>query len=259
MRTYGQSFNFGVNGCQAEFELLRECGSRITWNIESEITPDRAREQVRRMLYFLYDFENKDQGYIGQYLNSPTLLNWMDWQKPEVGLGFKEKSILERKIYHVLQEHFTGVRMPEGSDQNDRRLYITLSRRRSEVRQSAQIVLAQIDWSTATDLRLIDKYSANGSQRKELALLGKGPISDIDLHLSVPFLDYVFMRHFGELGEVLQASYIERLDSYKSRLQQRTGIKKNERILLVHLKTDHTFQRQQYGVSNGRLEVSNVL
>lgn len=259
LRTYGQSFKFGVNGCQTEFEFLRERGSRITRNIESEITPDRAREQVRRMLYFLYDFENKDQGYIGQYLNSPTLLNWMDWQKPEVGLGFNEKTTLERKIYHVLQEHFTGVRMPEGSEQNDRRLYITLSRRRSEVRQSAQIVLAQIDWSTATDLRLIDKYSANGSQRKELALLGKGPISGIDLHLSVPFLDYVFMRHFGELGEVLQASYIERLDSYKSKLQQRTGIEKNERIMLVHLKTDHTFQRQQYGVHNGRLEVSNVL
>jgi len=259
LRTYGQSFNFGVNGCQTEFDFLRERGSRTTRNIESEITPDLAREQVRRMLYFLYDFENKDQGYIGQYLNSPTLLNWMDWQKSEAGLGFNEKMTLERKIYHVLQEHFTGVRMPEGSEQNDRRLYITLSRRRSEVRQSAQIVLAQIDWSTAIDLRLIDKYSANGSQRKELSLIGKGPINGIDLHLTVPFLDYVVMRHFGELGEVLQASYIERLDSYKSRLQQRTGIEKNERILLVHLKTDHTFRRQQYGLYNGRLEVSNVL
>ena len=259
LRTYGQSFNFGVNGCQAEFDYLRERGSQITGNSEFDITSDRAREQVRRMLYFLYDFENKDQGYIGQYLNSPILLNWIDWQKPEVGLGLKEKTILERKIYHVLQEHFTGVRMPEGSEQNDRRLYITLSRRRSDIRQSAQIVLAQIDWSTATDLRLIDKYSANGNHRKELVLLGKGQISGINLYLSVPFLDYVFMRHFGELGEVLQASYIERLDSYKSRLQQCTGIEKDERILLVHLKTDHTFQRQQYGVRDGYLEVSNVL
>jgi len=259
LRTYGQSFKFNVSGCQEEFDFLRDRGSLINRINESKITPDLAREQVRRMLYFLYDFENKGQGYIGQYLNSPTLLNWMDWQKPEIGLGFNEKTTLERKIYHVLQEHFTGVRMPEGSEQNDRRLYITLSRRRNEVRQSAQIVLAQIDWGTATDLRLIDKYSTNGTQRKELALLGKGLISGIDLNLRVPFLDYVFMRHFGELGEVLQASYIERLDSYKSLLQQRTGIEKNERIMLVHLKTDHTFQRQQYGVHNDRLEVRNVL
>jgi hypothetical protein len=67
------------------------------------------------------------------------------------------------------------------------------------------------------------------------------------------------MRHFGEFGEVLQAAYIERLDQYKARLQGRIGRDDAEEIMLVHLKTDHTFLRQQYSVTNGTLEVNDVL
>ena len=260
LKTYGQSFAFDVPGCQEEFEQLRKYGSRnATKTTITGITHGQAREQVRRILFFLHHFEGNEKEYLAQYLNSPTLLNWIAWQNPETGLGFNEKSTMERKIYHVLQEHFTGVRLPEGSMQNDRRLYITLSRRKNEVRQSAQIVLAQIDWSTKTALQLTSQESANGLQRKELVLVGKETIAGIDLPLNVPFLDYVIMRHFGELGEVLQASYIDRLDRYKARLQSRIGSQKDPRIMLVHLKTDHTFRRQQYGVNNGRLEVSDVL
>lgn len=260
LKTYGQAFPFNVAGCEKVFETLRDQGSRIQGKPNVKISPDRAREQVRRMLYFLYDFKDKDNAYIGQFLNSPSLLNWMDWQASEGRLKPRETTGLGQKVYHVLQEHFTGVRLPEGSSQGgDRRLYITLSRPRREVRQSAQIVLAELDWSTATHLELKEKIFANGRQRKDLVLRGKEPIKDIDLDLGVPFLDYVLMRHFGEFGEVLQAAYIERLDQYKARLQRRIGRDKAEEIMLVHLKTDHTFLRQQYSVSKGTLEVNDVL
>lgn len=260
LKTYGQAFPFNVAGCEKVFETLRDQGSRIQGKPNVKISPDRAREQVRRMLYFLYDFKDKDKAYIGQFLNSPSLLNWMDWQASEGRLKSRESTGLGQKVYHVLQEHFTGVRLPEGSSQGgDRRLYITLSRPRREVRQSAQIVLAELDWSTATHLELKEKIFANGRQRKDLVLRGKEPIKDIDLDLGVPFLDYVLMRHFGEFGEVLQAAYIERLDQYKARLQGRIGRDKAEEIMLVHLKTDHTFLRQQYSVTNGTLEVNDVL
>jgi len=69
-----------------------------------------------------------------QFLNSPTILRWQDWQKQEAQLEMTEKNVLEQRIYHVLQEHFTGVRLPEGSKGHDRRLYITLSRGKSEIR-----------------------------------------------------------------------------------------------------------------------------
>jgi hypothetical protein len=260
LKTYGQAFPFNVSGCENVFETLRDQGSRIQGKPNIKIPPDRAREQIRRMLYFLYDFKDKDNAYIGQFLNSPSLLNWMDWQASEGRLKPRESTGLGQKVYHVLQEHFTGVRLPEGSSQGgDRRLYITLSRPRREVRQSAQIVLAELDWSTATHLELKEKIFANGRQRKDLVLRGKDPIKDIDLDLAVPFLDYVLMRHFGEFGEVLQAAYIERLDQYKARLQGRIGRDDAEEIMLVHLKTDHTFLRQQYSVTNGTLEVNDVL
>ena len=260
LKTYGQTFDFDVPGCEKVFKILRDQGGRTHGRPDVKISPDRAREQVRRMLYFLYDFKNKDQTYIGQFLNSPSLLNWMDWQTSQGGLQPREVTGLGQKIYHVLQEHFTGVRLPEGSSQGgDRRLYITLSRPRREVRQSAQIVLAQLDWSTATRLELKEKTFANGQQRKDLVLKGREPIKGIDLSLGVPFLDYVLMRHFGEFGEVLRAAYIERLDQYKAQLQGRIGRNRSEEIMLVHLKTDHTFLRQQYSVANGTLEVNDVL
>lgn len=257
LRSYGSSIKLGIEALDEEFEKLRRHGSRET--VYGDITPDQAREQVRRMLFFLYEFNTEDRNYLGQYLNSPTLLDWMAWQNTEVQLGFNEKTTLERKIYHVLQEHLTGVRLPEGSTQNDRRLYVTLSRRRSEVRQSAQVVLAQVDWSTSTALKLRLSESASGEQRQDLVLCGKDRIDGVNLPLKVPFLDYVMMRHFGELGEVLEASYLERLDRFKAQVLERAIPADDDRIMLVRLRTDHTFRRQHFSVNDGRLEVTDVL
>lgn len=247
----------GVDSLNAEFEKLRRHGAQESQSIG--ISSDKAREQVRRMLYFLADFPDDRQGYLSQYLNSPTLQDWIRWQHDGAQLEFQEKSTLERKIYHVLQEHFTGVRLPEGSTHNDRRLYVTLSRRRSEVRQSAQVVLAEFDWVNSTSLKLVVTENATREKRKNLVLFGKDGIDGLKLLLTVPFLDYVMMRHFGELGEVLEASYLERLDCFKAQVQKKASTHDDERIMLVRLKTDHTFRRQRYAVNGNILEVSDDL
>jgi len=257
LRSGSTSLALGIDMLDVEFEKMRRHGSREA-KYEG-ITPDQAREQVRRMLFFLFDFKPDERNYLGQYLNSPTLLDWLSWQRPEAQLGFNEKTTLERKIYHVLQEHFTGVRLPEGSTQNDRRLYVTLSRRRSEVRQSAQVVLAQVDWSTSTALKLVATVSATSELRQDLVLCGKDRIDGANLVMKVPFLDYVMMRHFGELGEVLEASYLERLDHFKAQVHARATTSEDDRIMLVRLKTDHTFRRQHFSVNGDRLEVTDVL
>lgn len=258
LRSHSHQFQLRVEGCDTEFESLREHGSRSGNDNRPGLTPDLAREQVRRMLYFLYDFSQEGQSYLSQYLNSPTILRWQSWQKPHAQFDGNEKSILEHRIYHVLQEHFTGVRLPEGATQRDSRLYITLSRRRSEVRQSAQVVLAEVDWSTATKLNLCTMENAASGSRTDLILKGRDRIEGASLRLTLPFLDYVVMRHFGELGEVLQTAYLERLERFKAQVQKLAGTS-DDRIMLVRLKTDHTFRRQHYSVSNGRLEVSDVL
>jgi hypothetical protein len=257
LRSGSTSFMLGIDMLDGEFEKMRRHGSREA-KIEG-MTPDQAREQVRRMLFFFFDFKPDERNYLGQYLNSPTLFDWLSWQRPEAQLGFNDRTTLERKIYHVLQEHFTGVRLPEGSTQNDRRLYVTLSRRRSEVRQSAQVVLAQVDWSTSTALKLIATENAAGELRQDLVLCGRDRIDGVNLVMKVPFLDYVMMRHFGELGEVLEASYLERLDRFKAQVHARTTASEDDRIMLVRLKTDHTFRRQHFSVNGDRLEVTDVL
>lgn len=258
LRSHNQQFQLGVADCDSEFESLRAHGSRSGNDTRFGFTPDLAREQVRRLLYFLYDFNEQEQSYLSQYLSSPSILRWLSWQKTNAKLDHNEESLLDQRIFHVLQEHFTGVRLPEGATQNNRRLYVTLNRRRSEVRQSAQVVLAEVDWSTAINLILEVSGNAAGGSRTDLILKGRDRVNGARLQLTLPFLDYVVMRHFGELGEVLQTAYLERLERFKAQIQKLAGTME-DRIMLVKLNTDHTFRRQHYSVSNGRLEVSDVL
>ncbi|MBU2008222.1 hypothetical protein KJ743_03915, partial [Patescibacteria group bacterium] len=253
-----RNFQLGVDDCDAEFELLRDHGSGPGNDNQPGMTPDQAREQVRRMLYFLYAFPEDDQSYLKQFLNSPTILRWLEWQKQGAQLEMTEKNVLEQRIYHVLQEHFTGVRLPEGSKGHDRRLYITLSRGRNEIRQSAQVVVAQIDWSNETSLELVTRTNVAEGGRTDLELQGRGRITGARLVLTLPFLDYVLMRHFGEVGEILQAAYVERLERFKAQVQE-LARETRTHVLLVRLKTDHTFRRQQYTVRDGLLEVNDVL
>ena len=254
---YG-NFRLNVEDCDAEFELLREHGAGPGNDNRPGMTPDQAREQVRRMLFFLYDFAEDNTSFLKQFLNSPTILRWQEWQREGAHLEMTEKNVLEQRIYHVLQEHFTGVRMPEGSRGHDRRLYITLSRGKSDIRQSAQVVVAQVDWSNETILELVPRTNVAGGMRTDLELQGRGRIKDAKLALTLPFLDYVLMRHFGEVGETLQAAYVERLERFKAQIQD-LAAESPAHVMLVRLKTDHTFRRQQYTVRDGRLEVTDVL
>ena len=120
------------------------------------------------------------------------------------------------------------------------------------------MVVAQVDWSNETNLQLVPRMNAAGGVRIDLELTGSGRISGAKLVLSLPFLDYVLMRHFGEVGETLQVAYVERLERFKSQVQE-LAKETRTHVMLVRLKTDHTFRRQQYTVRDGKLEVNDVL
>ena len=196
--------------------------------------------------------------FLQRFLNSPSILQWDEWQRPETRLEMTERNDLEQRVFHVLQEHFTGVRLPEGFSGNDRRLYVTLSRGRNDVRQSAQVVIAQVDWSSETTLELVASGDVAGGTRRDLELRGAGRLYDVSLVLTLPFLDYILMRSSGEVGETLQAAYVERLERLKATIQSRAA-EIPGRVMLVRLRTDHTFRRQQYSVVDGTLEVADVL
>ena len=153
---------------------------------------------------------------------------------------------------HVLQEHFTGVRLPEGAS-SDHYLFITLNRNSHDVRQSAQVVLARYP-EDDFQIRLYTIDNAAGGIRRELVLEGR----QLSLPLSLPFLDYVMLRNRGEIGKALQASYVDRLERFKGQLIRHATSRRTDDIMLVRLRTNHTFRRQIFAVREGRLEVTDA-
>jgi len=256
--THGDDFSLGVPLLEEEFRKLQRYGSQMQIQ-ENGLTPDQAREQVRRMLYFLHDNKDADRGnaFLRQFLGSLAIIKWEHWQDPSTRLSMDEASHFKQRVFHVLQEQFTGVRLPEvGGPGQQSHLYITLSRHKQDIRQSAQVVLAQIDFSNEFKIGL--GVIAPKNQRRDLVLTGQGRLNGIVLTLSLPFLDYVLARHQGEVGETLQAAYADRLERLKAELINRCRSHEDDEMLLVRLRTNHTFLRQYYAIAEGKLEVSNA-
>ena len=256
LRSKGKTFELAAVRLPDDFETLRQCGAGLL--ADELLPPEMARAQVRRAVFFLHDFNGNDgDNFQRSFLRSSMLLDFIRWQEGhEECLSLDETNTLKRRILHVLQEHFTGVRLPEGSSA-EHHLVITLSRHSLDVRQSAQVVLARY----ARDdfqVRLVTSRSVGGGARRELVLDVSTGHGGLRLALSLPFLDYVMLRSRGEIGRALQASYIDRLERFKGLLIRNAGTRETDDIMLVRLRTNHTFRRQIFAVRNGRLEVTDV-
>jgi len=253
--TRAESTDFAINArdCQRDFESIRAVGSRVSH--DERMSPVQARTQARRMLYFLHDFGKADDGmFVRTFLDSPMILAFSGWQEaPGAVLSLGEKANLKQRVLHVLQEHFTGVRLPEGS-RSERELYVTLSRRSSEVRQSAQVVLVRLS-EDDLGLDLHDQDDGLGGSRRTLVLEGKRFAASLSLDL--PFLDYVMMRHQGDVGNALLPSYVNRLDRFRGRIIRHAEHGRSDDVMLVRLRTNHTFRRQVIAVRDAQLEVTD--
>ena len=190
------------------------------------------RRQYRRLVYFLGsppDGEKEGfKKFLSVFLNSPRLLDFQGWrERPET---FKAKQLVV-PIYCVLQEEFSGMRPPDGTNKTGT-LYITLNRRESEVRQSVQLVLAKFDFQDCLEPRLVDGTPV---------LCGIGRLGGIDLDLPLPFLDYLTLRNKGELGRGLQRSYRDRIEDFKARILKalKTGVPHG--LVLLQRRTDDPF------------------
>ena len=95
------------------------------------------------MLYFLYEFEENDRSFLMQFLNSLTILRWQDWQKQGAQLEMTEKNVLNNASIMYFRTLYRRSPARGFFKGHDRRLYITLSRGKSEIRQSAQVVVAR--------------------------------------------------------------------------------------------------------------------
>lgn len=254
LHTRGLSFQLNADIVPEDFSTLRAVGAGQP---NDSLTASAAREQVRRAVFFLHSLGESDaDSFLRSFLRSVMLLDFQRWQTQDTeSLGLQERNDLRRRILHVLQEHFTGVRLPEGMG-SDGHLYITLSRRSHDIRQSAQVVLARYP-EDGFRVCLITRENSAGRRRRELVLAADIGGGQQTLGLSLPFLDYVMMRNQGEVGQNLQASYVDRLERFKGQLLRYSTSNQGDEIMLVRLRTNHTFRRQIFAVRNDHLEVSD--
>ena len=249
-KSQGQAFRLRAASVPDHVEALREDGAT-----RSPSSP-HSREQLRRAVFFLHDFDDSDGTFLTSFLKSMMILDFSRWQlQASSTLGLRDTAPLHRRIMHVLQEHFSGVRLPEDVG-SDRQLFVTLSRRSHDVRQSAQVVLARCP-EDVFQVKLVQRDNAAGAIRRELVLDGSGRSPHLVLPLGLPFLDYVVMRNQGEVGRILGASYVDRLERFKGQLISSSVLERSDDIMLVRLRTNNTFRRQIFSIRGDRLEVTD--
>ena len=247
-------WNFGASTPLAETDSeLASLESRIRGGKKSALpTPDaaKARRQYRRLVYFLgsppHGEEDGFAEFLSAFLDSPRLLDVQNWQEhPE---SFKAKNLVV-PIYCVLQEEFSGMRPPDGTNRTGP-LYITLNRRGAEVRQSVQLVLSKFDFLDNFELRLVGGTPA---------LCGMGKLNGINLDLPLPFLDYLTARNKGELGRGLQRSYRDRIEDLKARILAALKTGDAHGLVLLRRRMDGSFSTISVKPSAdaNALEVSN--
>lgn len=213
----------------------------------------QARRQIRRMVYFLYDTSEQNEAlekFLGAFLNSPMIFDYEKWLTDEQVFS-KKRGTLKEQLFQVLQEQFSGIKLPEGIKQ-DKTLYITMNRRQRDIRQSSQVVLGKVDFSNAFDLKVEHR-----SEKANLMLIGKGNFEKVEMTLALPFLDYIHIRKSGGIGNVLQLAYVDRLENLKAALLKDRTLEESS-LLLLKLDSNHTLLQQILNIEHNRLEVSNA-
>jgi hypothetical protein len=219
-----------------------------------EPSHSRLRRQVRRLAYFFSPLDDAGgKQFITVFLQSPLLLQYTEFAQTGQTIPLLQERKYLTRIIQVLQEYFTGVRLPEGSWQATDYLYITLNRRTAGA--WTQIVLA--DFRTDEfELTFKPRYRFMGASSGTLCLRHQG--SGIELELDLPFMDYVERRYQGEVAEELSAYYIDRLERFKVKLldyYHSKGRDNNQFLRLLRIGSDRKFVIMQVLISNGCLEV----
>ena len=247
MKRKNKGFNVNIAGLDNYFERLHDEAMKTDIN-----SSYKAREQIRRIMFFLYDFPAEDQGkYIKTYLNSPMILKLISWRKQNEDELSYEDNNLKKSILHVLQEYFAGIRLPEGISTGIY-LYITLNRGSEGIRQSTQAVLACF-YKEDFKLRLDKEEDGLGGFRRNL-VFEKG---QYQIRFDLPMLDYIMMRNVGEIGQRLKSAYVDRLENFKGKLLLLKGDGSEDIVNIIRLQTDCKFHRQEFKIREKRLEVSN--
>jgi len=260
LRDAKSDVQLSFKGLISDFDRLRRIGAgiKVSNTYSGETGRRSARQQVRRILFFLQDFSCETDGdvYVANFLNSPMLLPLLKWRTAQKNFSTTEEQHLRQRVLHVLQEQFAGIRLPE-QVAGQKQLYITLNRNDREMRQGTQVVLADF---ASKDFKIEwDKDQEEVEIAPSLIFSGTGPYKDATLYLELPFLDYVQMRQQGETGQNLQTSFSDRIEYFKAQLIR---LKPSDRdandMVLLRLQTNHKFREHRIIVADNKLEVINA-
>jgi hypothetical protein len=238
------------------FESLREM---TLSGYGSEAVGARFRQEFRRLFFMSGAFSEAgtEKEFVGGFTGSPMLVETESWQASPTQLTARRREELKQKVLHVLLEQYTGFYIPETRRGNE--LFITLNRRSDALRQSVQILLADISFSNF-ELVLEGIYQTFRPQRYVLVLRDRYS-PEIRLTLDLPFLDFVLMRSEGELGQRLKRGYLDRLDYFKNLLLRRLegeSIGADDsagELRLIQLNNDGNLEQYRVMISDGLLEI----
>lgn len=194
---------------------IAEEAKPLLQSLEASISQNSpaARRQVRRLLYFFGLLDDQaGKRYISTYLRSPTLLKYLDLTLKPGPIPALEANNIRRRILQVLQEFFIGLRLPEG-EWKEKDLYITLSRRKAG--SGTQIVIADFR-NEDFELKTKPRYQVIEGSPKLLWLCYKK--GNAEMHLDLPFFDYMEGRYEGKVAEELSVYYADRLERFKATL-----------------------------------------
>ncbi|WP_415965507.1 hypothetical protein [Desulfovibrio piger] len=215
-----------------------------------------ARLQARRLLYFCAcpDSDELQKRLQQEFLQSPgVLLHAGLHGQPRLDPSLKRH--LQNCLFHVLQEHFTGIHLPASSRRHSRdTLYITLNRPTPLLRQSVQTVLCTVSWLENFDLCITRRKDG----RFSLQLEGRRNLRDIaPLELTIPFLDYILRRYDGAVGDLPRATFAQQLDTLKAQiLRSMKDDEETQAIRLLRYCSDYQLIQDEYILDGSTLEVN---
>jgi len=209
-----------------------------------------SRRQIRRLLYF---FMPSDQAYnlsfLDGFVKSPKLMDFMRYVDDGV-IPPLEEDRLRKLILQVLQEQWTGIRLPEGQHKMSD-LYITM--RPPQGFAATQIILCKL---TTDDFKLgINTLNEVGELKNNQLVLRLKDDDSAELILDLPFLDFVARRYQGEIAEQISSFYEDRLDLFKAMLLDKKGNDEEESLTLLKVGSAESFQVLNIRVTDDALEV----
>jgi hypothetical protein len=201
----------------------------------------RVRGSLRR-LAFIFGLENEDEKRVSRnffdcFLDSKVLLSFDEWCKARrITLAGSKKKRFKDSCLRVLLEAFTGFRANQFRDQD--RVFLTLKRPDGAVIQPTQLVLQSLPMY---DFEL--QFNSHTLLPEISFRSGKAV-----LQLSLPLVDYIFMRSEGEIGSSLSPIYKGQIDWFSSELLKVTANerKSNEELEILRSGIDGEVKIYRY-------------